>query len=189
MVEVKAYLNADGAYVARKVEVKGEMAQGTPGAETKISGVVSSVDANQIVVNGQTILLDASTEIKGNLQVGSMVEVEAYLNADGTYVAKKVEVKDSGSNGEGEHEGNATPGWGEATSTPGPSEHEATVTPTPGNSDEHKDGDGNHEGNGSSGDVTSTPDLSGQGTTPTPTPTPDMSGSGEHDDEEHDGGH
>ncbi len=99
MVEVKAYLGADGTYVAKKVEVKSTAGQGAPGSEMKFSGVVSSVDAGQIVVDGQTIALTADTKVEGNLQVGSMVEVKAYLGADGTYVAKKVEVKSTAGQG------------------------------------------------------------------------------------------
>lgn len=142
VVEVQAYLDPNGNLVAAKVIAKGApagMGQGTPGATVRFSGIVSSVSDDQIVVNGQPIQIDASTVIHGNLQVGSMVEVVATLNADGAYVAQRVQVKGAAGQGQG---GN---GWGNGT-PPSP-----TATPgTPGTWG--WGGNGDQGGSGGQGD-------------------------------------
>lgn len=58
---------------------------------TAFTGIVESINGNELMVNGQKITLDPQTSLDPNIQVGDKVNVEANVSADGSVVAIKVE--------------------------------------------------------------------------------------------------
>lgn len=79
--------------------------------EVEFEGKVDSVGASSLVVAGRTVLVDASTRLVGHedtpitladFQPGDLVEVEGTAQADGSVLAKKVELEDDD---EGDHDG------------------------------------------------------------------------------------
>jgi len=98
----------DGEYSAQRIEVEGEDHEGQ-GVEVEFGGVVKAVNGNAVTVQAPfgsaTVLIGPTTEVKGALTPGVTVEVQANAQNDGSYVAKKIEVKsapsgeDSGSDG------------------------------------------------------------------------------------------
>ncbi len=100
-VEVKAVKQADGTWLALKLEVK-EMYQ----MQTKIEGWVEEVGADYLVVSGFTIYVDDQTKIYdeqhsplnfSDIQVDQRVEVKAQMQQNGGYLATRIEVKNSNS--------------------------------------------------------------------------------------------
>lgn len=88
--EVKGYLQSDGSINATKIEVKGE----------KFYGMVEALPNGSLIgdwtVGGRTVHVTANTRIeqkKGPVQVGAYVEVKGYSEADGSFTATKIEVK------------------------------------------------------------------------------------------------
>jgi len=104
-VEVKSTAGIDagtGFLVASKVELEDGGSKGHDGDENdeiEVKGVVSDMVADtSVTVNGQTFLLNASTQyehgVAAELVVGAMVEVEGKFNANGELVAFKLEFED-----------------------------------------------------------------------------------------------
>jgi len=62
--------------------------------EFEIEGTIESLTDTGIVVDGQEIIIDETTEIEGTLEVGAIVEVEALVQDDGSLLALEVEVED-----------------------------------------------------------------------------------------------
>ncbi len=60
----------------------------------EIFGKISLIRNTSVVVNGHSIVLVPNTQIKGQLDVGASVKVEATKRADGELEAKKLEVSD-----------------------------------------------------------------------------------------------
>jgi hypothetical protein len=120
------------------------------GVEVEFTGVVESINAETWRIGGQTVRVTAATELRGGPQIGLTVEVKAVRFADGSLVARRIEVK-------------ASPGGPSATNTPEPSETLAapTATRTPGS------------GGGSGPSPSNTPKPS---PTPQPASTPDSGG-------------
>ncbi len=99
MVKVHATLQADGSYLAREIEPTEAEDMGktsTPGAvgsgEVEFFGKVESIQNGVVVIGGRTVRTTAGTEIKGALAVGLMVKVHATLQADGSYLAREIEL-------------------------------------------------------------------------------------------------
>ncbi|MCH7655091.1 MAG: hypothetical protein IIC95_03780 [Chloroflexi bacterium] len=91
-VEVKAIRQEDGTLLATKVE--GEGADGKrPRSETKIRGIIEEITDGFVVIDGLTVALAALTELEGDLSVGSFAKVKAFLQADGSLIAREVEGK------------------------------------------------------------------------------------------------
>lgn len=59
----------------------------------QLVGALQQVSGDRVVVNGIAVLVTATTEIEGDLAVGVMVKVEGTLQADGTLVAREIEVQ------------------------------------------------------------------------------------------------
>jgi hypothetical protein len=108
-VEVKATRQTDGSLLAVKIELAGD--NGGSGQQVELKGSVQSVGTNQLMVDGQTVMVNASTFIQGDegkkltladLKVGDSVEVQAVKQTDGTLLAVKIELDHgSGSGGSG----------------------------------------------------------------------------------------
>ena len=102
-VHVKALLQADGSYLATEIKLQDEKI----GGEQDVTGSVASVNtvAGSFVVTTVsgpiTVKTDSSTTFKkkgspasfADVVIGSMVDVEATLQADGTVLARKVEIE------------------------------------------------------------------------------------------------
>ncbi len=56
-------------------------------------GTVQQQAQGRLVVNGVTVIVTAATEIEGQLSTGVVVKVEGTLQADGTVVAREIEVQ------------------------------------------------------------------------------------------------
>ena len=73
---------------------------GLSDGEIEIWGVIQAVGTDHIVVNGLTVVVDETTEIKeadqdlelADLEVDWTVKVEGFLSADGTILAKEIKV-------------------------------------------------------------------------------------------------
>ncbi len=118
---------ATGAWVALKVTAKAEADRDQTQHQVTFKGTVESVGDGQIVVGGQVIRLTEGTRVKGNLEAGAVVEIQATMDENGALVAVKVEAQERGeAQGErqGErqeqHEGQGGEGQGEM----GPQNHD-----------------------------------------------------------------
>jgi len=98
------------------------------GVEFEFTGIVESIGVNVWRISGQTVTVTASTELRGSPQVGQTVEVKAIRDASGALVARRIEVKTSGTSGPSAS--NTPSGGGGGGSGPSPSNTpEPTRTP------------------------------------------------------------
>ena len=91
-VEVKAVAQEDGTLLATKVKGEGEDGKRSR-SETKIRGTIDEITDEFVVVDGITVFLAALTELEGDLSVGSFAKVKAFLQADGTLIARELDGK------------------------------------------------------------------------------------------------
>ncbi len=104
LVKVEGLLNADGTILA--YEIKPAFApNGRPDEkdkgdddhdedEIKMIGNVESISDTLWIVAGTGFLIDDSTKIEGDPAIGDTVKVEAYIQTDGTYLAKEIDLED-----------------------------------------------------------------------------------------------
>ena len=72
---------------------------GVPGSgEVEFFGKIESIQNGVYGIGGRTVRTAAGTEIKGALAVGMMVKVHATLQADGTYLAREIELSNGDDN-------------------------------------------------------------------------------------------
>ncbi len=57
-----------------------------------LEGTIQIVTAISIVIDGKTILINADTEIDGELTIGAAAEVDAVVQADGSLLALEIDV-------------------------------------------------------------------------------------------------
>ncbi len=95
---------ATGAWVALKVTTNAEADHNQAQQQVTFKGTVESVSDGQIVVGGQVIHLTEGTRVKGNLEAGAVVEIQATMDENGALVAVKVEAQGQGE-AQGEHQG------------------------------------------------------------------------------------
>jgi hypothetical protein len=112
-VKVQGTLEADGAIHARQIRklllppatetpapthTPEDEPSHTPGAtraaEVEFRGVLTAVNGNVWTVNGFAVVVGAGSEIKGDPQVGDMVKVHGAPQADGSVLAREIEVED-----------------------------------------------------------------------------------------------
>lgn len=123
-VKIHAALNADGTFQAREIELVTEPAPDTGDdddqgedqddqgedqddqdedmdeEEVKLTGVLESMTAGLWVVDGVSFMVDSSTKIEGDPQVGDIVKIEGHLQSDGTTIlAHEIELEDDASIG------------------------------------------------------------------------------------------
>ncbi len=102
VVKVEAYIQADGSLLADEIKpLSDDDATPSPTEEpyygkVEFTGTVESMDGDTWVVAGQTIFVTGA-EIKGNIQVGDVVKVEAYIQTDGSLLADEIERADDDS--------------------------------------------------------------------------------------------
>lgn len=107
VVEVSGYDNGNGI-TATRVEAGSNDGSGDnsdpcdssghDGDEYELKGTVTAIDATSITVNGQTFLINDSTEVEhdsmNTINVGDLVEVEGHYNSAGVLVAHEIEMED-----------------------------------------------------------------------------------------------
>ena len=87
LAEVKAVRRGDGSLVAQRIAVK------LPVEEVQFEGVIQSISAEQWIVEGVTVRLDAQTAVTGTPKVGALAEVDGLLLADGAVLARRIAVQ------------------------------------------------------------------------------------------------
>ena len=90
LVDVKGTVVA-GQMLADTIELK-ENLPGSVGTEVELFGTVDSITGSVYMIGGKTVNTDALTELVGTIVVGNFVKVHATLNADGTYLAREIEL-------------------------------------------------------------------------------------------------
>lgn len=105
LVEVEGSAQADGSVLASKIKLEDDDAnEDDDNEEVEFTGVVGSITPPTLVVDGRTVLTDASTEFRGkgdvhslsDLAVGMTVEVKGQGLADGSVLARRIKVEDDG---------------------------------------------------------------------------------------------
>ncbi|MBF8265161.1 MAG: hypothetical protein HW384_1025 [Dehalococcoidia bacterium] len=112
-IEIKAIIQDDGTLLATKIHVKnneGHKQNGnsdSDGDDNEISGTIQSLSNNNtsMVINGQTVLINQATKIKGQLAVNARAEVEVVQQQDGSLLATKIEIKNNNNNKQNKDEG------------------------------------------------------------------------------------
>jgi len=87
LAEVKALRQSDGSLLAVHIFVR------PPTEEVQFEGVIQSLGAEEWIVDGVTVRLDAETIVEGTPAVGSRVEVEGLLLPDGAVLARRIMVQ------------------------------------------------------------------------------------------------
>ncbi|RMF61492.1 MAG: T9SS C-terminal target domain-containing protein, partial [Calditrichaeota bacterium] len=98
VVEVRGQLLPGGTLIALRVKVEDVSAE-----QLEVRAAIDSVGANNVVVLGINLLVDSNTEILdkqnnpiglGDLSAGLFVEAQATRQADGSFLATRIKVKD-----------------------------------------------------------------------------------------------
>ena len=91
LVEVRADRAPDLSLTATSIQ-----REDAANDEQEFRGVVSAIGASSWTIGGIVVLVDASTVILGNPQIGDNVEVRANRAADGTLTATRIAAEDAG---------------------------------------------------------------------------------------------
>lgn len=91
LVKVQGTSSQAGDLLAREVQAISPAAA-TAGAEIEFNGVVTSIGANTWVIGARTVQVTPQTEIKAGVALGALVKVHALPQANGTLVAREIEV-------------------------------------------------------------------------------------------------
>ncbi len=75
--------------------------------QVEMTGDVQSISAQAWIIDGQTIEINAQTEINGNIAVGQRVKVKANRTADGRMVAAQIELTGNSNGNNGNQNNNA----------------------------------------------------------------------------------
>lgn len=94
-VEVKAVRQDDGTLQATKVGGEGDDGK-TSRSETKIRGIIEEITDEFVVIDGLTVALAVLTELDGDLSVGSFAKIKAFLQEDGSLIARELDGKGPG---------------------------------------------------------------------------------------------
>ncbi len=99
-VEVKAQKQSDGSFLALRVKIEKDR---DGRYQVEAEGLIDTVYADIIVVNGMEFYVDSATVItdkSGNsysladLKAGMRVEVKAYVDDNGNYIAVRIKIED-----------------------------------------------------------------------------------------------
>ncbi len=95
-VEVKARRLSDGSYLALKVQLEDAYKM-----HLRVTGEIQNITMDSVRVNNMNFSIDSLTTVYNmqdslvsftDLAIGQIVEIEAEINADGTYHALKIEI-------------------------------------------------------------------------------------------------
>jgi hypothetical protein len=103
-VKVEGQLQADNSVLAREIEIGGHEGDGQGEGEehdADLKGAIESLAAPKLTVAGKTVVTNTETIFErddmkisfADLKVGDTVEVEGTLQADGSVLARKIEVR------------------------------------------------------------------------------------------------
>jgi hypothetical protein len=87
LAEVKALRQSDGSLLAKSIVVQ------LPTEEVQFEGVIQAIGAEQWVVEGVTVRIDAQTQIDGTPAVGAVAEVQGLQLPDGAVLGRRIEVQ------------------------------------------------------------------------------------------------
>jgi len=87
LAEVKALRRSDGSLLAVRIFVK------LPTEEVQFEGLIESLSAEEWIVEGVTVRVDAQTQVVGTPIVGLPVEVQGLLLPDGAVLARRIVVQ------------------------------------------------------------------------------------------------
>lgn len=98
-VKVEGESLADGSVMASKIEIEEQEEK----EEVEIKGTITSIGADSLVVGGTTVLTSTQTLVRGNdgesldfssLQVGQQVEVDGFMQNDGSVLATRIKIEE-----------------------------------------------------------------------------------------------
>ncbi|HEX9253719.1 MAG TPA: DUF5666 domain-containing protein, partial [Ignavibacteriaceae bacterium] len=101
LLEVKATLQTNGDLLATRVKTEDDENQHE--SELEITGLIESLGANSLTVGQQEFFADAQTIVLNHnnmpinfsdLNIGDKVEVKAYKQSDGSYLAVRIKLED-----------------------------------------------------------------------------------------------
>lgn len=95
-VRVHARVMADGSLAAREIERASDDMPGRQGAQIEFTGAVEAMDAGGWAIGGQSVAVTAHTEIEGGIEAGALVKVHALVGADGSLIAREIELAGEG---------------------------------------------------------------------------------------------
>ncbi|GEM_PF-1691856 len=105
-VKIKAEKQSDGTYIANKIKVKSYYGD-TEDNELEFKGRIDSLGSDFLVVNGMRFYTDLMTKVflddhrlgsLSDLSAGHFVELKAFLQTDGRYLVRKIEMEDNNYN-------------------------------------------------------------------------------------------
>lgn len=93
LVKVHALIGEGGVLTAREIEKAEDEAEDSqePVGEFEFAGTVESMGADSWTVGGRTLAIAPGTEVKGSIEVGSLVKVHVVPQADGSLLAREIE--------------------------------------------------------------------------------------------------
>jgi hypothetical protein len=95
-VEVEAWIQLDGTYLGKDIDLDDNAYDGDDEMElTEFFGQVESMNTDYLVVSGKMVYIGTDTDIEPEIIVGSYVEVEAWIQSDGTYLGKDIDLDDN----------------------------------------------------------------------------------------------
>lgn len=94
-VKVHALVTADGRLTARQIELV-QAPQIEEAREVRFTGVVETKGEGSWTVSGRRVIVTAQTDVRGFIRVGDLVEVRSFLNADGSFAAFRIDLKEEG---------------------------------------------------------------------------------------------
>lgn len=112
-LQIRATIQDDGTFLATKIQVKNKKGNEQNGNsdndsdDNEISGTIQSLSDNNtsMVINGQTVLIDQNTKIKGQLAVNAVAEVEVVQQQDGSLLATRIKIKNNNNHKQNKDDG------------------------------------------------------------------------------------
>ncbi len=123
-------------------------------ARVRFEGTVSAINGSVWTIDGMAVMVSASTELKGNPQVGDTVRVEGFRLADGSLQVNRIQFRDN--NEDNRHEdrtvtATAVPPSSTQQSTPTAGDNHGGDSGSSHSGDNSSSGDGGHGGGGHDG--------------------------------------
>jgi len=98
--------------------------------QDEITGIVEAIQDGYWIIAGLTVYISDSTEINDTIQVGDLVKLHVLSQADGSWLAVKIELDKSGSGGD-DDDASETPEGEEDQSSEAPEDDDSSANETP----------------------------------------------------------
>ena len=98
--------------------------------QDEITGIVEAIQDGYWIIAGLTVYISDSTEINDTIQVGDLVKLNVLSQADGSWLAVKIELDKSGSGGD-DDDASETPEGEEDQSSEAPEDDDSSANETP----------------------------------------------------------